>query len=179
MVVSALRNGYSFLWSCRRQRLVVLLVYCIEILGLALILRSVSYTEIDWKTYMQQVGQVVRHKVYDYSAIKGDTGRIVYPAGFVWIYALFFDWFDEGFDVYGAQCLFAFLYLVNLVYVMRIYRSIKHVPNIYLLLLPLSKRVHSIFVLRLFNDPIAMLFMHMCINYCSTGRWFVATICYR
>jgi hypothetical protein len=28
----------------------------------------------------------VRNGTYDYAALKGDTGPLVYPGGFVWIY---------------------------------------------------------------------------------------------
>lgn len=47
-------------------------------------------TEIDWIAYMEEVAPVVDHKNYDYSQLEGNTGIIVYPAGFVYIYSLLY-----------------------------------------------------------------------------------------
>lgn len=51
-----------------------------------------------------------------------------------------------------AQKIYGLLYLTTLGLSCGIYYSAGHVPNWIILLLPLSKRLHSIFVLRLFND---------------------------
>ena len=53
-------------------------------LGLLIIHRA-RYTEIDWKAYMQEV-QAVADGERDYTAIGANTGPLVYPAGFVWLY---------------------------------------------------------------------------------------------
>lgn len=47
-------------------------------------------TEIDWKAYMEEV-EGVEEGEYDYSKLKGQTGPLVYPGGFVWIF-MFFKW---------------------------------------------------------------------------------------
>lgn len=47
-------------------------------------------TEIDWIAYMEEVAPVVDDKNYDYSQLEGNTGIIVYPAGFVYIYSLLY-----------------------------------------------------------------------------------------
>jgi alpha-1,3-mannosyltransferase len=63
-----------------------------------------------------------------------------------------------------AQALFAGLYLLNLLLVTSIYsrvaRSLRLPPYILLFLTCTAYRVHSIFVLRMFNDPVAMLLLH-------------------
>lgn len=44
-------------------------------------------TEIDWKAYMEEV-QGVENGEYDYANLKGGTGPLVYPGGFVWIFMM-------------------------------------------------------------------------------------------
>jgi len=45
-------------------------------------------TEIDWKAYMEEV-EGVENGEYDYANLKGGTGPLVYPGGFVWIFMMF------------------------------------------------------------------------------------------
>ena len=61
-----------------------------------------------------------------------------------------------GGDILPAQYIFIGVYVVNLAVVLAIYVRAKVVPPWVLPMLCLSKRVHSIFVLRLFNDCFAM-----------------------
>lgn len=42
-----------------------------------------------------------------------------------------------------------------------------------------SYRVHSIFVLRLFNDPVAMMFFYAAVNLFIDGYWPVGSLVYR
>lgn len=48
-----------------------------------------------------------------------------------------------------------------------------------LLLVCASRRIHSIFVLRLFNDPIAMLFLYLSIVYFSKQKWSTGCFWFR
>ncbi|PPQ67648.1 LOW QUALITY PROTEIN: hypothetical protein CVT25_012676 [Psilocybe cyanescens] len=130
-------------------------------------LSGTSDTEIDWETYMIQT-KVFLQGQYNYSLITGPTGPLVfvffwsfyqsfcwesrYPAGHVRIHHFLYDITDMGRNVQLAQKIYGFLYLTTLVLSCGIYRSAGNIPNWILLLLPLSKRLHSIFVLRLFND---------------------------
>ena len=59
---------------------------------------------------------------------------------------------DSGRNLWKGQQIYGVLYLVTLALTAAIYKQAGGVPNWVLLLLPLSKRLHSIFVLRLFND---------------------------
>ena len=42
-----------------------------------------------------------------------------------------------------------------------------------------SYRIHSIFVLRLFNDPIAIILAYVAINYFLDGRWTLGSFAFR
>lgn len=75
-----------------------------------------------------------------------------YPAGHVHVFRFLYDLTSAGANVALAQQMFAALYVVSLTLTCAIYRQTRGVPNWIVLLLPLSKRLHSIFVLRLFND---------------------------
>ncbi|KAF9477348.1 glycosyltransferase family 58 protein [Pholiota conissans] len=116
-----------------------------------LIIRYVPYTEIDWETYMIQT-KVFLQGQHNYSLITGPTGPLVYPAGHVQIHKMLYNITDAGANIRLAQTLYGLLYLTTLALSCGIYYSAGHVPNWIVLLLPLSKRLHSIFVLRLFND---------------------------
>ncbi|KJA27515.1 hypothetical protein HYPSUDRAFT_131393 [Hypholoma sublateritium FD-334 SS-4] len=122
-----------------------------DVLLTGLIINYVPYTEIDWETYMIQT-KVFLHGQHNYSLITGPTGPLVYPAGHVHIHKILYELTDSGRDIYFAQHIYGLLYLATLILSCSIYRSVLSIPNWIILLLPLSKRLHSIFVLRLFND---------------------------
>lgn len=113
----------------------------------------------------------------DYAKIAGDTGPLVYPAVHVYIYRVLYYLTDSGKNIFTAQCIFAGLYLATLWLVMQCYRAAK-VPPYILPLLSLSKRVHSIFVLRLFNDCFAVFFLFAAIWLWQRKVWTVGTIVY-
>ncbi|KAI2789807.1 Dol-P-Man:Man(5)GlcNAc(2)-PP-Dol alpha-1,3-mannosyltransferase [Penicillium oxalicum] len=135
----------------------------------ALVIWKIAYTEIDWTTYMQQISIYLAGE-RDYTAIKGSTGPLVYPAAHVYIYTLLHDWTDGGRDILLGQVLFAGFYLVTLAFVVACYRSVQVPPYLYPLLV-VSKRLHSIYMLRMFNDGIAALAMWIAIYLCMKQRW--------
>ena len=125
---------------------------------------------------MQQVTQYVAGE-RDYIKLYGDTGPLVYPAGHVYIYHLLYDITSEGQDIKLAQYIFIGLYLASLGLVMQCYRQAQTSPYVFPLLI-LSKRLHSIFLLRLFNDCFAVFFLFLAI-YCYQRRiWTVGSLAY-
>ncbi|KAG9156959.1 hypothetical protein Leryth_009019 [Lithospermum erythrorhizon] len=110
----------------------------------------------------------------DYSKLEGDTGPLVYPAGFLYIYS--FIQYVTGGLVFPAQVLFGFLYILNLGIILFIYVKTNVVPWWALSLLMFSKRVHSIFVLRLFNDCIAMTLLHTALASLLYQKWHLGLI---
>ncbi|KAK1277750.1 Dol-P-Man:Man(5)GlcNAc(2)-PP-Dol alpha-1,3-mannosyltransferase [Acorus gramineus] len=84
----------------------------------ALIIAYVPYTKIDWDAYMSQVDGFLGGE-RDYMKLRGDTGPLVYPAGFLYVYSAV--QIITGGEVYPAQILFGVLYLINLGIVLTIY----------------------------------------------------------
>mmetsp|Transcript_17998 Transcript_17998/g.29475 ORF Transcript_17998/g.29475 Transcript_17998/m.29475 type:complete len:456 (+) Transcript_17998:333-1700(+) len=158
----------------------------------AMIVKRVPYTEIDWVAYMQEV-TTYQNGERDYISIRGDTGPLVYPAGFLYLYGFFKDiatrWIDVS-DPTGLggstspeairiiQWVFVILYAINSAVVLMLYNAVLQRMRqqqstqsstativwcwrIAMGITCLSKRVHSIFVLRLFNDAPAMLLLHI------------------
>ncbi|KAI3506666.1 hypothetical protein L1887_21229 [Cichorium endivia] len=139
----------------------------------ALIIVYVPYTKIDWDAYMSQVDGFIEGE-RDYSNLKGDTGPLVYPAGFLYVYSAI--QYVTGGQVYPAQILFGFLYIVNLGIMLFVYVKTDVVPWWGLTLLCLSKRLHSIFVLRLFNDCFAMTLLHASLVPLLYQKWHLGLI---
>ncbi|KAI1436149.1 glycosyltransferase [Xylaria sp. CBS 124048] len=137
---------------------------------------KIPYTEIDWKAYMEQIEQVVAGE-RDYTVIKGGTGPLVYPAAHVYMYYALYYVTDKGTNIFLAQNLFAILYLATLAMVMACYRRAKVPPYVFPMLI-LSKRLHSIFVLRCFNDCFAVLFMWITIYLFQRGLWTFGSLTY-
>lgn len=88
-----------------------------------LVIKHVKYTEIDWSTYMAQVGQVFNSSDYNfnYTQIEGPTGPLVYPAGHLYIFSLLKELTEGGQDIRTAQHIFLVIYLAQLVLVYKIY----------------------------------------------------------
>ncbi|KAF9361534.1 dolichyl-P-Man:Man(5)GlcNAc(2)-PP-dolichol alpha-1,3-mannosyltransferase [Mortierella sp. AD094] len=132
------------------------------------------HTEIDWIAYMQEVSGYLNGET-DYMKLRGDTGPLVYPAGFVYIYSVMYYVTDLGKNILKGQWIFMGLYLLNLGVVFTIYSKDKTIPPYVLIPLCLSKRLHSIYVLRLFNDPVAMFFLFAATLAFLHKRWTLSS----
>lgn len=111
----------------------------------------------------------------DYTFIKGDTGPLVYPAIHLYIYSALYHLTNGGANIVLAQGIFYVLYLVILALVLSCYRKVDAPPWL-LVPLVLSKRLHSIFLLRLFNDTWATLGFWVAIYYFQRRRWLAGTV---
>ncbi|KAF3767108.1 family 58 glycosyltransferase [Cryphonectria parasitica EP155] len=125
---------------------------------------------------MEQI-QLFEDGERDYTKIEGGTGPLVYPAAHVWIYRVLYELTSHGKDIYLAQKLFAGLYLITVGLVMACYLKAKAPPYV-LPLLILSKRLHSIFMLRCFNDCFAAFFLWVSIFLFQHGSWLSGSLIY-
>ncbi|XP_043926567.1 dol-P-Man:Man(5)GlcNAc(2)-PP-Dol alpha-1,3-mannosyltransferase isoform X2 [Protopterus annectens] len=120
---------------------------------------------------MDEVEGVV-NGTFDYMELKGDTGPLVYPAGFVYIFMVLYFITGYGANVQLAQYIFAAIYLITLLLVFRIYdRTQKVPPYVFFFMCCASYRIHSIFILRLFNDPVAMAILYGAVNLFLDNHW--------
>nr|KAG5692969.1 hypothetical protein BaRGS_032401 [Batillaria attramentaria] len=139
---------------------------------------SVGNTEIDWVAYMQEV-EGVANGTYDYMQLKGDTGPLVYPAGFVYIFLGLYYITEHGLNIRRGQYIFAALYLLNIIIVFHIYRKTKKVPPyVFFFMCCASYRIHSIYILRLFNDPVAMFFLYVAVAFFLSNHWGIGCLLY-
>lgn len=99
----------------------------------------------------------------NYMNLKGDTGPLVYPAGFLYIFSGLHWITNSGVDILTGQIIFAFIYIINLIVILRIYFKGSKIPMLVCVSLIVSKRIHSIFMLRMFNDCIAVFFGYLAI----------------
>lgn len=174
--------SWDFLWSLlldpKRFLVLAVLLFLAEIVVNILVIKNVKYTEIDWIAYMQEVEGVV-NGTFDYTELKGDTGPLVYPAGFVYIFGILYYITDYGANIKLAQYIFAGFYLVLLLLVFRIYYKTKKVPPYAILIACCtSYRIHSIFVLRMFNDSVAVLLLFISLNLFLENYWTLGSIFY-
>lgn len=162
----------------KRVSSIVKLLVLVEIMVNVLVIETVPYTEIDWRAYMQEIEGFLNGTT-DYSKLRGDTGPLVYPAGFVYIFSGLYYVTSRGADVRIAQYIYAAVYALTLTLVLRIYARTRKVPPYVLILMCCtSYRIHSIFVLRLFNDPMAMLLLYASVDAFLNDRWYLGSVLY-
>ena len=70
----------------------------LEIFLCVTIIWKINYTEIDWNAYMQEV-QGFWDGELNYTLIKGDTGPLVYPAGFLYVFSVIKWLTNDGIDI--------------------------------------------------------------------------------
>jgi alpha-1,3-mannosyltransferase len=182
------------------------------------IIHLIPYTEIDWSAYMSQVTQYQAGE-RNYYNIRGGTGPLVYPAGFLYLYSWLktlttvdgikiFSASTTDSSIYMGQLIFIGFYMFQLTIVLWIYSLVARnysnnllvsltkkekvkeevayvtVANsvwswrLAMLLCCLSKRIHSIYILRLFNDGPAMMLLYASVIFFIYGKWKVGCIVY-
>ncbi|KAF9539361.1 dolichyl-P-Man:Man(5)GlcNAc(2)-PP-dolichol alpha-1,3-mannosyltransferase [Mortierella hygrophila] len=166
--VTQLLTNHAHIWKLGG------LLLLFEILLNIVIIKKIPYTEIDWVAYMQEVSGYLKGET-DYTKLQGDTGPLVYPAGFVYIYSTLYYATDFGENILRGQWVFMGLYLMTLVIVFSIYAKDKSIPPYVLIPVCLSRRLHSIYVLRLFNDPVAMFFLYAATLAFLNRRWALSS----
>ena len=145
-----------------------------ELVLCLLIIKVIRYTPIDFNAYMEEVEGPLVHGVWDYAELRGETGPLVYPGGFVWLFAgLRFVAGGDGSDVRAAQCAFAAAYVATHALVFAVYARARPagMPPWVAVLLCASKRLHSLYALRLFNDCWAILLLYAAVLAFSHRRW--------
>ncbi|ODV89292.1 glycosyltransferase family 58 protein [Tortispora caseinolytica NRRL Y-17796] len=142
---------------------------CIDLALSVIIIKKVPYTEIDWETYMVQAELVVNGE-RNYLKITGPTGPMVYPAGHAWIFAFLYELTNKGSDLIRAQYIFLGIYMACQTVSMCVYIA-ADAPFYLFPLLVLSKRLHSIYLLRMFNDCINVLFMQLTVLLLQRRSW--------
>ena len=183
-----IRQLYIRLSSATFDGPYVLSLLVLETILCLAIIRHVNYTEIDWIAYMDEV-EIYMTGERDYRQIRGGTGPLVYPAGFLYLYR----WLrhvagGDGTDIRAAQYVFAVLYVMNAAVILGLYTlvvrkirrsdrtELSNAHGIWSLrvamgLTCLSKRIHSIFVLRLFNDAPAMFLLYVSTFLFAKSMW--------
>lgn len=66
-----------------------------ELIGGILIINFRGYTEVDWEAYMAQ-SQGFLEGDWNYMNLKGPSGPLVYPAGFLYIFSVFYYICSKG-----------------------------------------------------------------------------------
>ncbi|CAE7574839.1 ALG3 [Symbiodinium natans] len=150
-----------------------LLVLLADAVLTAAVVAKVPFTDIDWESYMAEVDFVLAGQ-YDYQEITSPNGPIAYPAGFVWFYGAL-RW--ARLEVRQVQALFAVIYLGMMVVLHQIYHH-AGAPLWVFALCVLSKRVHSVFVLRLFNDAVAQFFCYAALLLFLQRRHLMCSLSY-
>lgn len=124
---------------------------------------------------MDEVGGFLKGE-RDYTKLAGGTGPLVYPAGFVYVYAALKA--VTGGAVRPAQWIFAGVYLATQAASLALAITTRLVPPAALPLLCLSKRLHSIYLLRCFNDGLQALAAAVATLLLTRGAWTAAVVAF-
>ena len=151
---------------------------------------------VDWQAYMEQVA-LWRHggagggMQMDYAQLRGGTGPLVYPAGFLYLYAAL-QWLAgaeaaqapyalAGGALLRVQAAYLAAYLATLFAALRLLRAVlgsspRAPPPAVALLLVVSYRLHSLYTLRLFNDCWSALAVFGAVALVSERQWLAGVL---
>jgi len=120
---SLLMKAYKSLADSKWDMPYILLLLVLEAVLSLTIVKYVSYTEIDWEANMQEI-TMWQNGELDYTHIYSGTGPLVYPAGYLYIYA-FFKWLTGGgTNLLIGQHLFCGIHVFNAAVVFVIYNTL-------------------------------------------------------
>lgn len=157
-VLLDLVNGISFLFfDPQANKIIIPALLFAESILTKIIVKNVGYTEIDYTAYMEQVAQINDGEL-DYANIYGGTGPLVYPAGHVFIYKILNILTKGTENIRAGQTIFGYLYTFTQCLTFLVFANLELPPWCFYLTC-LSKRLHSIYVLRLFNDCFATMYV--------------------
>lgn len=90
----------------------------------------------------------------------------------MYIFSLLYFLTSHGRNIRLAQYIFIGIYLLQLWLVLRLYSKSRKIPP-YVIMLSIftSYRIHSIYSLRLFNDPLAIIFFYGALNLFLDRKW--------
>jgi len=170
IIINFIKNvlfDYNYFW------LVALTLILAEIAVNIVVITKIPYTEIDWKAYMDEVEGFLNGTL-DYTKLRGGTGPLVYPAGFVYIFSGFYYITSQGVNIKLGQYIFFLMYILFIALIFKIYYKSQRVPPYAMFFICCaSYRIHSIFILRLFNDPVAMLLFYVALICFLSHRWTI------
>ena len=148
---------------------------CLSVLALW----RTPFTDVDWTSYSQQL-DLIWGGERNYADIRGDTGPLVYPAGHVLFYSVLRGL--TGGKLFQAQAVFCGLYLIQMGMVFYLYFgkevSLWRGHLFEAVLLVCSRRVHSLFFLRCFNDCVAMTLLYASLCLFSSCRRQAGNLCF-
>ncbi|BGP58572.1 dolichyl-P-Man:Man(5)GlcNAc(2)-PP-dolichol alpha-1,3-mannosyltransferase [Rhodotorula sphaerocarpa] len=105
----------------------------------------------------------------NYAMLKGESGPANYPALHIYLYSALSSLTERGTHLARAQWAFAGIYVATMAAVLfGVYRRNPRIPPYAVPLLCISRRLHSIYMLRMFNDCVVMLLF-----YCALALYMV------
>ncbi|KAK6458134.1 Dolichyl-phosphate-mannose-glycolipid alpha-mannosyltransferase [Scheffersomyces xylosifermentans] len=156
------------------NRVIAPVIVCLTSVVAKYVIAHVPYTEIDFVTYMQQI-KLINEGEIDYNEIYGDTGPIVYPAGFVQIYQWIGSMTNGGERISTAQTIFSSLLTFTTILALIATTMTPQMKPWPLYLFLASKRLMSIYVLRLFNDCFTTASMVGVVVFLQQGSYWHST----